>query len=63
MDIFGDMECRMNYDDALDEAYRSIESSPQFVCDGRIWVTIEGRDNPKDLFVKNAAMMKTGGEV
>jgi len=53
----------MNYDDALDEAKRNVENFPQFERDGRIWVTVEGHDYPKDWFVKNAALMKTRGEV
>lgn len=53
----------MNYDDALDEAKRKIEIFPQFVRDGRVWVTVEGRNYPKDWFVRNAALMKVRGEV
>ena len=53
----------MNYDDALDEAKRKIEIFPQFVRDGRVWGTVEGRNYPKDWFVRNAALMKVRGEV
>jgi len=53
----------MSYDEAYDEAKQNVERFPQFVRDGRIWVTVEGHDYPKGWFVKNCALMRTREEV
>ena len=53
----------MNYDDAYDIAKEEVEKFPQFERDGRVWVTVEGHDYPKDWLVKRAALMKTRGEI
>lgn len=53
----------MNYDDAYDIAKEEVEKFPQFERDGRVWVTVNGHDFPKDWFVKNCALLKTRGEV
>jgi len=53
----------MSYDEAYDEAKRNVENFPQFEQDGRVWVTVEGRNYPKDWFIKTCAFMRTRGEV
>jgi len=53
----------MNYDDALDIAKENIEKFPQFERNGRVFVRIGDKEFPKDWLVKNAALMKTRGEI
>jgi len=53
----------MNYDDALDVAKKNVEQFPQFEKCGRTWVRVGDNEFPKDWFVRNAALMKTRGEI